>query len=834
MARKNKNEAKITFKAETKEFTQGIKDMNDNMKTLNKQLKLNQAEMKNNGETVEGLRKEQDLLNQKLQDSNKKIEETRKCLEKAKEIYGENSEEVKKWTNKLLDAEIQNQSIQSAINKTNDKLQEMERATQDASNGMDDLSDSTEDTRSALEKLEDSIKDQEDELKRLAKEYYNVALEQGKDSTEAQELKSKYNQLQGELDDTRGALKDLQGELKDTGNASDDLGGDLDDLGNSSENAGDGFTTLKGALAEFVGNIMTEALNKVKDLIAYIWDLVDATKEYRMLMAKFEGSTSMYAQSQKSNKVSQKQNTKNIQNNQNQQYKKTYGYLGDEMATVNSITNLQKLNTGIEQQEDLLNGAIAVWTAYGDSIPIEGLTESITETIQVGKVTGNLADALNWAGISEDDFNEKLEKCTSQREREILIANTLNRTYGESKKTYDENTKSLRAYNESQAELMKKEAELAEVLEPVQTKFNEVKVKALEAMLPVIQQVCDLLSKLFDWWNGLSTEAQQFIIICGLVVGAIIAIATVIAVIGTVITVAIGFIGKIKLAVSVFGTVMKFVFHQELFSIMSGATKVFSMSTSMWIVVILAVIVAVVTLVIEIYRNWDKIKATFQKFTTWLKTVFTTDWSKSFGVLGELMNAWLKNISNIWNAVKTVFNGIVNFVKGVFTGNWRQAWKGVVQIFAGIFGGISAVAKAPLNGVIALVNGAIGALNKISVSIPDWVPKFGGKSFGINIPKIPYLAKGGIVSQATTAVIGEAGSEAVVPLDGFYDYVGNMIRTVAIDYDKMQDCFASALSGLSISMDSREVGRLTSDTVNRTIKTNNRRLDRLGGNTILP
>ena len=194
----------------------------------------------------------------------------------------------------------------------------------------------------------------------------------------------------------------------------------------------------------------------------------------------------------------------------------------------------------------MLNGAIAVWTAYGDSIPIEGLTESITETIQVGKVTGNLADALNWAGISEDDFNEKLEKCSNQREREILIANTLNRTYGESKRVYDENSKSLRAYNESQAELMKKEAKVAEVLEPVKTKFNEVKVKALEAMLPVIQQVCDLLSKLFDWWNGLSTEAQQFIIICGLVVGAIIAIATVIAVIGTVITVAIGFIGKIS------------------------------------------------------------------------------------------------------------------------------------------------------------------------------------------------------------------------------------------------------------------------------------------------
>ena len=81
-----------------------------------------------------------------------------------------------------------------------------------------------------------------------------------------------------------------------------------------------------------------------------------------------------------------------------------------------------------------LNAATAVWTKYGDSIPIEGLTESINETAQVSKVTGNLADALNWAGVSEDDIKksfsqiddqvkssiEEIENLVAKKEEELL------------------------------------------------------------------------------------------------------------------------------------------------------------------------------------------------------------------------------------------------------------------------------------------------------------------------------------------------------------------------------------------------------------------------------
>lgn len=188
------------------------------------------------------------------------------------------------------------------------------------------------------------------------------------------------------------------------------------------------------------------------------------------------------------------------------------------------------------------------------------------------------------------------------------------------------------------------------------------------------------------------------------------------------------------------------------------------------------------------YEIWDKIKEKFNSFKEWLSGVFQTDWSNSFGVLGEILNGLLKNVDNVWQSIKRIFGGIIDFVTGVFTGNWSQAWQGIVDIFGGIMDGLGAVIKAPLNGVISLVNAAIGQLNKISVDIPEGIPIFGGKHFGVNIPKIPYLAKGGIVDKPTQAVVGEAGTEAVVPLENntgglnllankLFERINNMLLT---------------------------------------------------------
>ena len=124
------------------------------------------------------------------------------------------------------------------------------------------------------------------------------------------------------------------------------------------------------------------------------------------------------------------------------------------------------------------------------------------------------------------------------------------------------------------------------------------------------------------------------------------------------------------------------------------------------------------------------------------------------------IGVFAEGISSAINGVKTIFEGVINFITGVFSGNWRMAWEGVKTIFVGIFNTLGALFKTPINAVIALINKAIAGINSLGITIPDWVPLLGGKSFSINIPEIPMLARGGFTNGASIA--GEAGTEAVI------------------------------------------------------------------------
>ena len=189
-----------------------------------------------------------------------------------------------------------------------------------------------------------------------------------------------------------------------------------------------------------------------------------------------------------------------------------------------------------------------------------------------------------------------------------------------------------------------------------------------------------------------------------------------------------------------------------------------------WIILGIAALIAIFLVLwnnCEGFRNffigmWTGIQSALQSFDAWITTAMTTDWTTSFGALGSILNAFLFTVGSVWESIKMIFSGVIGFITSVFAGDWAGAWNYVVQIFSGIFSGIGAIAKAPLNAVIGLINTAIGGINSLSVDIPDWVPEVGGQHFGMNIPQIPMLAKGGITNGVSIA--GEAGPEAVIPL----------------------------------------------------------------------
>ena len=142
-------------------------------------------------------------------------------------------------------------------------------------------------------------------------------------------------------------------------------------------------------------------------------------------------------------------------------------------------------------------------------------------------------------------------------------------------------------------------------------------------------------------------------------------------------------------------------------------------------------ITAAIAAGVLIVKNWDTIKAAAQRV---------------FGFIHDLYRSKLG-----WLLPGGPFIKAILFIKD----NWKDLWDGAVVTL-----------KAAINAIIGMLNALIEALNSIQVAIPSWVPKFGGKTFGINIPEIPELQRGGIVQGPTVARIGEAGPEAIIPLDG--------------------------------------------------------------------
>ena len=266
----------------------------------------------------------------------------------------------------------------------------------------------------------------------------------------------------------------------------------------------------------------------------------------------------------------------------------------------------------------------------------------------------------------------------------------------------------------------------------------------LPLLTPLIQGATNLINKFAE----ADPKLQQLILTIGMiaiVVGpALVATGSLISSVGTI----IGVFGKASTAISNAGGIM-------------------GMLTSPVGIAIIA-ITALIAIGYLLITNWDTIKAKagevwdwiqgkLQAFDNFLTSVFTHDWMENFGVLGEVLNGFFATASAVWDSIKQIFSGITNFIAGVFTGDWDRAWNGVIDIFSGIWNGLTAIAKAPLNGMISLVNAAISGLNKISVDIPDWVPIFGGKTFGFDIPKIPYLANGTTDWQGGFAYMNEGG-----------------------------------------------------------------------------
>lgn len=237
---------------------------------------------------------------------------------------------------------------------------------------------------------------------------------------------------------------------------------------------------------------------------------------------------------------------------------------------------------------------------------------------------------------------------------------------------------------------------------------------------------------------------------------------------------------------------------------------------------------------IEIFNHWwnktlkpfgEYLKGIFQPIMEGLIKVYQFLWKNVLKPLIEFYAGTFKtvfenvgeSVKTIINGLKTVFSGLIDFIVGVFTGNWEKAWEGVRTIFKGIFDSLWGIVKLPLNLIISAINRVIDGLNTLSIDVPEWM---GGGSFGLSIPKIPMLARGGIVDSPTLAMIGEAGKEAVVPLENT-SFVNNLASALgsavmaAMQMSGGNQQPAQGYGDIVIMMDTTEVARVINPALQR-------------------
>ncbi|WP_455797565.1 hypothetical protein [Clostridium butyricum] len=202
----------------------------------------------------------------------------------------------------------------------------------------------------------------------------------------------------------------------------------------------------------------------------------------------------------------------------------------------------------------------------------------------------------------------------------------------------------------------------------------------------------------------------------------------------------------------------------------------------------------------SISDKWGEVKQgtedTWNNLTSWLGTTWgnistsaSTKWEEIKVSISGKWDELKTKCSEVWENIKGVFDGVVTWIDNTFSVGWSNAWNGIKNTFKTIFDSLVNIAKKPLNLVITMVNAVISgvnkmikALNNLNIDVPDWVPGIGGESFGFNfdtISPIPMLAKGGIVDSPTLAMVGEAGKEAVMPLENNTGWISDLAGQIA-------------------------------------------------------
>lgn len=258
-----------------------------------------------------------------------------------------------------------------------------------------------------------------------------------------------------------------------------EVSGEVERLSASGKNSSKSFGKSMATIGKVVAGVAVAVVAAIGAIIASVISLGKKSLELGTQMGKL--TTAFQASGAGADQASKS-------------YQQFYRFLGDTDKAVEAASHLAKITTNEKELAEWSKVCQGVFATFGDSLPIEGLTEAANETIRVGTVTGVMADALNWAGVNEDAFNAKLATCNSLEEREILTRTTLNDLYKDASDLYEKNNKAILDYNSSQAKLDTTLASFKNSCVPLLTALNNLSSAFLEALAPAINAVAPVLT----------------------------------------------------------------------------------------------------------------------------------------------------------------------------------------------------------------------------------------------------------------------------------------------------------------------------------------------------
>lgn len=445
---------------------------------------------------------------------------------------------------------------------------------------------------------------------------------------------------------------------------------------------------------DFSGKVKTAAVAGFAAVTASIAGLVSTAVETESSMSKLDTA---FEQAGHSSEAASKT------------YESFVGLLGETDTAVEASNHLAKLCDSEEELSQWTNIAAGVYATFGDSLPLEGLTEAANETAKTGTVTGSLADALNWAGVSEDEFNERLASCNTEQERAQMITNTLNGLYDETGQKYRENNEDLIRYKESQDRLNQALSDLGMLFMPIVTGFTDIGASIAEHAEPYLQWLVDNLPSI----KGILEELAP--IIMGVVTGFIAFQAATAIAAG--ISTLIGVFNGLRTALQ--NTTVA----QALLNAVMNANP---------IVLIVTLIAGLVAALITLYT--------------------TNEDARNF-------------INNAWNSIRTVVGGVVGALVTFFTVTVPGALQAMIDFFSQLPGRIGSFLSTIVQRVGAWVgemaSNASRAASQFGSNLIKGLQSLPGRVVSIGRNIINGLVRGiqgaaGAVVDAVTGAVGGA------------------------------------------------------------------------------